>query len=71
MMRRFLQLLIVGSVMAASVHWHWTAGIVAAGAAFVVTWTFSKLLDALHLRAWERQLLENMARELLSASSSK
>jgi hypothetical protein len=53
--------------MAASVHWHWTAGIVAAGSAFVVTWTFSKLLDALHLRARERQLLENMARELLSA----
>jgi hypothetical protein len=67
MMRRFLQLLIIGSVMAASVHWHWVAGIVAAGAAFVVTWTFSKLLDALHLRTRERQLLENMARELLSA----
>ena len=67
MMWRFLQLLIIGSVMAASVHWHWTAGVVAASAAFVVTRTFSKLLDALHLRARNRQLLENMARELLSA----
>jgi cell pole-organizing protein PopZ len=75
MMWRILQLLIIGGVMAASDLWQWTpnpsAVVVAAAAAFVVTRTFSKLLDALHLRARDRRLLENMARELLSAPQSK